>query len=74
MAQYFEYLPGLDTEITPFLRGVQATDAGHVRDRFNNLLPVNPGDYVVQLGDGSLTVFTQRAAEATITDYEGAPG
>jgi hypothetical protein len=35
---------------------------GYVRDRFNQLLPYRPGDFVVKLADGSLTVLTAAAA------------
>lgn len=72
MPNDFDFLPGIDSQITPYIRGVQVTNrSGHVRDRFNNLLPFKPGDYVILLGDGSMTVFTERAAEATDSDYDG---
>ena len=45
-----------DTDMT--VGAVVATQHGHVRDRFNNLLAYKPGDTVVQLPDDSLTVMT----------------
>lgn len=45
------------------LGAVQVGTDGYVRDRFAQLLPFRPGDYVVKLGDGSLTVLTEVAAE-----------
>lgn len=74
MATLYDFLPGIDTEITPFVRGVQVTKPTYIRDRFNNLLPADPGDWVVQLGDGSLTVFTNRSVTATDSDYDGNTG
>jgi len=47
--------------VTPTIVGAVATEPEHVRDRFGNLLPVQPGEYVVQLDDGSLTVMTRLA-------------
>jgi len=48
------------------LGAVLVTKAVHVRDRYNNLLRAKPGDYVVQWGDGTLTV----ASAYSIEGYE----